>query len=79
MNFGQPEERKVKSDEELIEECEEREWEIEFYHLAVGCLVSWKQVLLVYLEDGLASARKKLRKSKQKSKKQLKGHHYSLG
>ena len=68
----------MKSDEELIEECEEHEWEIEFYHIAVGCLVSWKQVLLVYLE-GLASARKKLRKSKQKSKKQLKGHHYSLG
>ena len=77
MNFGQPEERKMKSDEELIEECEEHEWEIEFYHIAVGCLVSWKQVLLVYFE-GLASARKKLRKSKQKSKKQLKGHHYSL-
>ena len=67
----------MKSDEELIEECEEHEWEIEFYHIAVGCLVSWKQVLLVYFE-GLASARKKLRKSKQKSKKQLKGHHYSL-
>ena len=77
MNFGQPEERKMKSDGELIEECEEHEWEIEFYHIAVGCLVSWKQVLLVYFE-GLASARKKLRKSKQKPKKQLKGHHYSL-
>ena len=70
MNFEQAEERKVKSDEEFIEECEEHEWEIEVYHIAVGCLISWKQVLLVYLEDG---------QTKQKFTKQLKGHHYSLG
>ena len=39
----------------------------------------WKAVFLDYFEDGMATARKKSRKSQQNSKKELKGRHYSFG
>lgn len=75
-NFEQPEERNVKRDEELMEECEEYEWETELVLLCSYWLSWFRGKSVLSLLGRRFAYSKKLRKSRQNSKKPLKLRHH---